>query len=151
MYSKFKIFGHPVHPMLVGFPIAFYTGTLACYLVYLFNPDPFLFKMGYVVNAAGVIMAGAAVIPGFVDWLNIPVKTKPKRTGLLHMCLNVFALIFFLANWIVQTGQLKEGVPYAVAAVFLSAIGFGLTIIAGFLGANLVEKYHVGVKEREEE
>lgn len=151
MYSKFKIFGHPVHPMLVGFPIAFYTGTLACYLVYLFNPDPFLFKLGYVANAAGVIMAGAAVVPGFVDWLNIPGKTRAKRTGTLHMCLNVFAFIFFLANWIAQTGQLKEGVPYAIAAVFLSVIGFALTVAAGFLGATLVQKHHVGVDPLEEE
>ena len=28
MYSKIKIAGHPVHPMLVAFPVACYTGTL---------------------------------------------------------------------------------------------------------------------------
>jgi len=29
MYSKAKIADHPLHPMLVGFPVAFYVGTLA--------------------------------------------------------------------------------------------------------------------------
>ena len=40
MYSKVKIAGHPIHPMLVAFPVAFYTATLVCYLVYNSNEDP---------------------------------------------------------------------------------------------------------------
>ena len=29
-----QIAGHPLHPMLVGFPIAFFVATLVCDLVY---------------------------------------------------------------------------------------------------------------------
>ena len=34
MYSKIKIFGHPIHPMLVAYPIAFYTSTLVGFIIY---------------------------------------------------------------------------------------------------------------------
>src|ERR1051325_10864773 len=48
MYSKIKIFGHPIHPILVAFPIAFYTGALAAFIAYNVNGDAFWFKVGYV-------------------------------------------------------------------------------------------------------
>src|SRR3954462_4309431 len=86
MYSKIKIFGHPIHPMLIAYPVAFYTATLVCYLVYLLNGDPFWFQVGVIANWAGVVMAAVAAVPGFLDWmLGIPAGTAPKRTGLQHM------------------------------------------------------------------
>ena len=45
MYSKTKIMGHPIHPMLVAFPVAFYTGALAAFVAYNSNNDPFWFKV----------------------------------------------------------------------------------------------------------
>ena len=31
LYTKAKIFGHPIHPALVAFPITFYTACTICY------------------------------------------------------------------------------------------------------------------------
>jgi uncharacterized membrane protein len=39
MYSRLKIFGHPIHPMLVAYPIALYTSTLVAYLIYIVGHD----------------------------------------------------------------------------------------------------------------
>src|SRR6185436_4006263 len=68
MYSKAKVLGHPVHPMLVSFPIAFYTATLIAYGVYAATDNRFWFQLGVVANFAGVVTALAAAIPGFIDW-----------------------------------------------------------------------------------
>ena len=80
MYSKIKIAGHPVHPMLVSFPVAFYAASLVCYIVYIPMADVFWFKVAYLANAAGVVIAAVAAIPGFIDWLFIPSGSKPKKT-----------------------------------------------------------------------
>jgi uncharacterized membrane protein len=145
MYSKVKIAGHPVHPMLVAFPVAFYTATLVCYIVYTSNDDPFWFRVGVVANIAGVAMAALAAIPGFIDWLYIPKDSSAKKTGFFHMVFNVIALVCFaVAAWI-MCPKWNDSVPEMALAIALSAVGFILTMVAGFLGWTLVQKHHVGV------
>src|SRR5436305_15341195 len=111
MYSKIKLFGHPIHPMLVAFPVAFYTGALAAFIAYNSNSDQFWFKVGFVANAAGVIMAALAAIPGFIDWLYIPPEQKAKKTGTLHMICNVLALVLYGANLWLQSGKWHDTNP----------------------------------------
>jgi uncharacterized membrane protein len=145
MYSKVKIFGHPVHPMLVAFPVAFYTATLFCYIVYYSNQNIFWFKVAVVANSAGVIMAMVAAIPGFVDWLFIPSDSRAKKTGLFHMICNVLALVCFgITAWL-QCSNWDEENPAVGIAIVLTALGFILTLAAGFLGWTLVQRHHVGV------
>jgi uncharacterized membrane protein len=145
MYSKVKIFGHPIHPMLVAYPVAFYTATLVCYIVYNSNQNPFWFKVAVVANIAGVIMAAVAAIPGFIDWLFIPARTAPKTTGLFHLACNVLALVCFGAVVLIEYKKWNDVQPTLGPAILLSAIGFLLTIVAGFLGFTLIQKHHVGV------
>jgi uncharacterized membrane protein len=145
MYSKVKIFGHPIHPMLVAYPVAFYTATVVCYIVYNSNNNPFWFKVAVVANIAGVVMAALAAIPGFIDWLFIPSDSRAKKTGLFHMVCNVLALICFaIAAW-TEYPKWNEANPTLGWAIPLTAIGFILTLTAGFLGWTLVQKHHVGV------
>ena len=145
MYSKIKIFGHPIHPMLVAFPVAFYTGAMVSFFAYNSNHDPFWFKVGYVANAAGVIMAVVAALPGFIDWLYIPSNTAAKKTGVFHMLCNVVALLLYAANIWMLKEKWNDPSPALGSALLLTAIGFVLTIVAGFLGWALVQKHHVGV------
>jgi uncharacterized membrane protein len=145
MYSKVKLAGHPVHPMLVGFPVAFYTAALVLYIVYYSKADPFYFKVAVLANAAGVVMAAVAAIPGFIDWLNIPSNTKPKKTGINHMICNVLALALFGVNLWMQCPKYNDPNPAIGSAIVLSAAGFILTLAAGFLGWSLVQKHHVGI------
>jgi len=145
MYSKIKLFGHPIHPMLVAFPVAFYTGTVAAFIAYNSNNDPFWFKVGYVANAAGVIMAVVAALPGFIDYLFIPSDSKAKKTGAFHMVANVLALLCFAINiWMIKE-KWNEPNPTLGSAILLTGAGFVLTLVAGFLGWALVQKHHVGV------
>ena len=145
MYSKIKIFGHPLHPMLIPFPVAFYTGALVCYIVYSSNHDPFWFKIGYVANLAGIIMAALAALPGFIDWLNIPSDARAKKTGLFHLICNVSALACYGINWYLQCHKWDDAQPTLGPAIILTGIGMALTLVAGFLGWTLVQTHHVGV------
>jgi uncharacterized membrane protein len=147
MYSKIKLLGHPIHPMLVGFPVTLYTATLVAYLVFANGRDPFWFHVGLAANIAGVGMALITAVPGFLDWLiGIPAGHAAKGTGLKHMLLNVTALIVFAANAWLHLGYWNTAAPDPTLAIALALIGIVITIGAGWLGWNLVQKHHVGVE-----
>jgi uncharacterized membrane protein len=149
MRSKIRIAGHPVHAMLVGFPVAFYTTTLASFITYQINGDPFWFRVGYTANIAGVVMAVCAAVPGFLDWLlAVPRGTQARRTGLVHMALQIFALLAFALNAAMQYGKWYDVTPDASGAVFFSVVGFAFVGAGAFFGYSLVQRHHIGVEER---
>jgi uncharacterized membrane protein len=154
MYSKLKLFGHPIHPMLVAYPIAFYTSTLVAFLLYGLTADAFWVLVAIAANAAGVLMAVVAAVPGFIDWLvGIPSGTAAKRTGLIHLSLNVAALVVFaitLFSFLRRWDDPQNAT--ALLGILPSIVGVGLTVAAGFQGWKLIQDHHVGVKlSREQE
>jgi uncharacterized membrane protein len=146
MYAKVKIAGHPLHPMLVGFPVALYTTAFGCFLAYALGAPALWFQIGVYANFGGVIMAAIAALPGFVDWMfGVPSGTPAKATGLMHMAANVSALIFFGLNLAMQWEHRLEHLPLAGMAVVLTGVGVVLTVVAGFFGWKMVQTHHVGV------
>lgn len=149
MQSKVRIAGHPVHPMLVSFPIASYVGTLASYLAYAALGHDWLFRMGVVLNVAGIASATLAAVPGFLDWaLAIPRGSPANRDGAVHMLLNTAALVLFAASAAVVGARWGDPAPSVREGVWLSAVGVAFTMVAGFMGWRLVQTHHVGVKDR---
>ncbi len=147
MYSRIKLFGHPIHPMLVAYPIAMYTFTFVLLLVYTLVGDPFWFRAALVLNIVGVLMALLTAIPGFLDWiLGIPAGTPAKSTGLTHMILNVTALVLFAVAALANLGQWNATRPDGTLGLTLSLLGVLVTVGAGFFGWTLVQKHHVGVE-----
>jgi uncharacterized membrane protein len=147
MRSKIRLLGHPIHPMLVAYPIALYTATLVAAIVAAAGGDPFVFRLAVVANVAGVGMAVLAAIPGFLDWLlAIPAATPAKTTGLLHMGLNVAALVLFAVNAVIHVGQWNDPARDTVLFIVLAAAGVLCTIGAGFAGWSLVQTHHVGIE-----
>lgn len=150
-FSRAKIAGHPIHPMLVAFPVTFYTSTLVGFLIYATTNNVFWWSVALWANFAGVVMAIVAALPGFIDWATgIPKGTAAKGTGLKHMLLNVTALALFFVNlllqgrpWVYPTTA--SALPEATAALLLSGAGVLLTIAAGALGWRLVQTHHVGI------
>jgi uncharacterized membrane protein len=146
MYSKVKLFGHPVHPMLVAFPVAFYTATLVTFFVYAATIDIFWFKFATICNWVGVSTALLAAIPGFIDWaIGIPNGTPAKTHGLQHMVLNLFALGAFFISGVIQAAQWNAFAPASGWGIVLSLIGVAATLGAGYLGWTMVQSDHVGV------
>ena len=145
MQSKVRLLGHPVHPMLVPFPIAFFTSTLVCAIVYISTRNVFWFKVEFIANCAGVITAIAAVLPGAVDWLVIPMQSEAKATGMKHMIANAVSVGFFGANAAVNYSYYSSPHPPVQSGVLLSAFGFLIMLYAGFQGWKMVQTHHVGV------
>jgi uncharacterized membrane protein len=151
MFSKIKIACHPVHPMIIAYPVAFYTTSLVCFLVYASDANLFWFKVAAAANGAGIVMAIVAALLGFIDWLGIPVVIKAKRVGLNQMLCNVGALIFFAVNFFMQYKKLNDPAPNASPAIPLTTIGLILTVTAGFLGWSLIQNHRIGISLTEEQ
>ena len=145
MQSKIRILGHPVHPMLVPFPIAFYTATMVCSIVYASNGNTFWFHVAFIANCAAIVMAAVAILPGLIDWLSIPALSDAKSTGLKHMVANVFSLACFVANAAVNYMQLSASHPPIQSSLMLTIAGFLIMLYAGFKGWKMVQTYHIGV------
>jgi uncharacterized membrane protein len=145
MYSKAKIFGHPIHPMIVNFPITFYTVTWIAFGVYHFvNRDFFWYHLAYFSNMAGIVTAALAAAPGMIDWA-FPKNTKAKSRGLLHMGLNVGALLLFLISALRIWGTWNTPIENVAEPFLLSFVGVVLTTVAGYHGWELVARHKVGV------
>ncbi|HMK05170.1 MAG TPA: DUF2231 domain-containing protein [Ferruginibacter sp.] len=147
MKTRVTIAGHSVHAMLIAFPVAFYTATLVCYIVYAVNGNPFWFKVAVVANISGTISAAVAAIPGFIDWLFIAPDSSAKKTGFFHLIFNVIALICYTIAAFSSCKKWDEPDPSLGLAIPLTAVGFLLTMAAGFLGWALVQKHHIGVDD----
>lgn len=146
MYSKVKILGRAVHPMLVSFPIVFYTAAFVCFCLFQSTENLFWYRVAYMTNLAGVCAAVLAAIPGSIDlYAGVPKNTEPKKRGYIHAALNVTALVLFSANLFLIWGTFNAQVLPNIINVFITGVGFGLTVVAGYHGYTLVGKDKLGV------
>lgn len=164
MYSKTSISGHPLHAMLVTFPIALYVLTFIGFAVYSFvTPEIFWYKLGFFSNVGAVATALIAAIPGFIDWgFGIPKRTEAKKDGLIHMVLNLVVMAFFAVNLVLVAGTwdaplLSLGTPLVLTGagclVLLAAAAYGW-IMVGFhkVGVNMSpEQEHLQDRYEHEE
>src|SRR5437660_5121186 len=90
---------HPIHPMLVHFPIGLFILSLLLDLVSLVFPTvPDLVRGSFYAMLLGVITALLAAVPGFVDYTDIRSDHPGKRTATAHMILNLIVVALYGIN-----------------------------------------------------
>ncbi|NVB83945.1 MAG: DUF2231 domain-containing protein [Kofleriaceae bacterium] len=148
-YSKITIAGHPIHPMIVGFPVAFYTAGVVTMIVYGAGGSGYWLQTSVYLLIAGVVMALVAAIFGLLDlFIGVPAQTAARKTGVAHMGLNLLGTIVFAGAAAMLWYRWRTQVHPAIALpLVLGLIALGSTIGAGSLGWKLVQTHHVGVDE----
>ena len=142
MESRTKVAGHPLHPMLIVFPLGLLATAVAFDIAALVSGDAGWFNISFWLMAAGILGGLLAALPGLVDWYAIPRNTRAKAIGLLHGGGNVVVLILFAISWFLR--RAADTVPSSGALV-LSFIGVILAVVTGWLGGELVDRLGVGV------
>ncbi len=138
--------GHPFHPVLVPFPLAFLLGAFIFDAIGLASATPGWYTAGKYLAGAGLVMGLAAAIPGLIDYLfTIPPDSSGKRHARRHMLLNVAALLLFALAFWVRGGP---GVPPDPPILALELVGAGLLVWSGWLGGTLVYRNQIGVDHR---
>jgi uncharacterized membrane protein len=145
MDARAKLFGHPIHQMLIVFPLGLLAMAVAFDIVWLLRDQPGWAASSYHMMAAGVITGLAAAVFGFLDYTAIPAGTRAKRIGLLHGVGNVVVVALFAASW----WQRYIGIPLepSGAAIALGVAGALVALVTGWLGGELVDRLAVGVDE----
>ena len=153
MYSKARLAGHPIHPMIVPFPIAFYTSTVAMLLAYVGTQEAFWYRVAMVANIAGIITAAIAVIPGAIDLWSLPNPSRARTIGLKHAGFQGLATGLFVVtslllyrSWTHRMIVDGEYVFEATIPLAMSVVAWVSMVIAGSLGWTLVQTHHVGIK-----
>ena len=144
MDSRVKIAGHPVHPMLIVFPLGLLATATVFDVIFLVSNDPRWTEIAYYMIGAGVIGGLAAAPFGWIDWLGIPKGTRAKRIGLTHGIGNTVVLVLFFASWLLRRDTVSLRPTEAIVA---GLAGVALAVVTGWLGGELVDRLGVGVDE----
>jgi uncharacterized membrane protein len=144
MESRAKLLGHPIHPMLIVFPLGLLATAVAFDIVGLVQNDPNWHRFSFWMIAAGIIGGFCAAIFGLIDWTAVPAGTRANRIGLLHGGLNVVVVLLFVVSWFMRKAN---GEMPSSGALTLSFIAVLLALVGGWLGGELVDRLGVGVDD----
>jgi uncharacterized membrane protein len=143
MESRAKVLGHPIHQILIIFPLGLLSTSVAFDVVRFVTGNKKWSEASYRVIGAGLVGALAAAPFGLIDWIAIPEGTRAKRIGALHGLGNLAVAGLFGASWLLRHGNPKKNVKLPFV---LSAVGGALAGVTGWLGGELVDTLGIGVE-----
>jgi uncharacterized membrane protein len=139
--STVAIGGHPVHPMLVPFPIAFLIGALASDLTYAAVLDGFWARASLWLVAAGLATGALAAAVGAIEFATI--KRARGPTGKVHAIGNAAALLLATISLLLRLRNPESAVvPIGLVLSFLTT---GILLITGWMGGELAYRLKIGM------
>jgi uncharacterized membrane protein len=140
--SSVAIFGHPIHPIIVIFPIAFLSAAAGTDLAYWLTQDFFWARAGIWLLGLGVLAGVAAGVTGMADFINIP-RVRKRTAGWAHMALNVGALVLSIVNVVLRFGD--PAAPIVPLGLIISVTVSVLLLASGWFGGELMFRHKVGI------
>lgn len=149
MASRASIGGHPIHPMLIPFPIGLLVFSLIADFIYLWRGNPVWENyIAFYTLLGGIIGAAAAAVPGLIDWATLTDRAAIKVAN-WHARVNIIGLLIFIASFYLRT---TSGATWIVnmpmLPIILSCVGVLGLGVAGYLGGELVFRHGVAVNAR---
>jgi len=146
MRSAARISSHPIHTILVAFPIGLFVCGFVFDLIAVSLGKPPLWGAGWYCIMGGLVGGVSAAIPGAIDWLRVvPPKSSAASRGLLHGGLNALMLVLFLVVAVMRGSADAEP---GTLPLLLQACGVVLLGCSGWLGGTLVVRNQIGVDHR---
>jgi uncharacterized membrane protein len=138
-----KLAGHPIHPMLIPFPIALLVATFATDLAYWSSLNPFWAQVSFWSLAAALLMAALAATAGLIDFFS-NARIRALSDAWRHMIGNVIAVLLSILNfWIRLSQNAAEAVlPWGLT---LSSVIVLLLLYTGWKGGDLVYRHRIGM------
>ena len=144
--STARVGGHPIHPMLVPFPIA-------CY-VFAFVTDIAYWQTGWAMWAyasswligVGIATALLAAIAGFIDFFGSS-RIRGLRAAWWHMLGNLTGTVLSIVNFIVH---MRDGAAAVLpTGIVLSGAVVAILLVTGWLGGEMVYRHGVAVRPKD--
>lgn len=145
MKNTARIAEHPLHPMLIPFPIGLFVTSFIFDLIYLGTGQLLWYQIAYYMILAGIIGGLLAAIPGFVDYFTMRMSSEARSTATKHMLLNLAIVVLFIVNLGIRFDNAAlAGAPLAWA-IILSVVSLGMLAYSGWLGWMLIYKHGIAV------
>ncbi|AYB32212.1 DUF2231 domain-containing protein [Chryseolinea soli] len=141
-----KIFGHPVHVMLIHFPSALFPMDLVCSIIaYAYGLNSFAHASFYAM-AGGVVLGGMAMLAGGADLLTVS-KDKPQLVVkiLIHGSINTAVVIGYSIIAFMAYKNYPALLPDSLLIMALKGALVALMVVGNYFGGNLVLKEKIGV------
>jgi len=143
MESRVKILGHPVHQMLIVFPLGLLVTSVVFDGVALAADSRAFAEVAFWMILSGIVGGLIAAPFGLIDWLAIPGGTQANAIGMWHGLGNVVVLALFAVSLYLRYAGDRGHPPDAALA--LSVAGLLLGAVTGWLGGELVDRLGIGV------
>ena len=146
MRSKARISSHPLHPILVSFPIGLWTASFIFDLLGRARDNHSLMAAGFSALIGGSIGAALAALPGVIDLFGaVPPNSSARTRGYLHGGINVVALLLFIFVAWRRGGPDAAPDNLSLVLSFVGIVGIGAS---GWLGGTLAYRNQIGVDRR---
>jgi uncharacterized membrane protein len=142
--STASIAGHPVHPMLIPFPIACFVLTFGADLMYGATTDPFFATASIWLLGIGLVFAALAAIAGLTDYIGDQ-RIRAIGDATKHMIANVTAVVLEAVNLFLRLGDRGA---IANTGTIISGVVVLILLYSGWKGWELVYRHGVGTRPR---
>jgi uncharacterized membrane protein len=140
--STARIGRHPLHVILIPFPIVCFVGVLLTDLAYWRSADIMWADFSAWLVSAGVVLGILAAIAGLIDFIGSR-RVRAEPPAWPHAIGNAIVLVLAILNMLVHTHDAWTSVvPWGLT---LSAAVVVVIAVTGWLGWSLVHRYGVGV------
>lgn len=143
--STAQVGGHPVHPMIVMFPIVSFIGLWICDLAFWIGGQLFWLSLGVILLVLGLVTAALAAIAGLIDYFG-DARIRALRAANLHMIANIVVVLIEAANLALRLPAGPSGI--VPAGLLLSTAAVVILGYSGWKGGALVYEHGVGVHPR---
>jgi uncharacterized membrane protein len=142
--STAKIAGHPIHPMLIPFPVALFVSGFVCDLVVWRTGSEGWAAASTWLIGGGLVMAALAAVAGLTDFLGDR-RVRELGDAWQHMLGNVAVVLIELFNWY---RRCSDGAGAIVpVGLILSLASVAILLFTGWKGWELVYRHRVGVAD----
>lgn len=136
---------HPLHPILIHFPVGLFVLSLLLDLTNLiFGVSNALVLAAFYTMSLGIIMALLASIAGLADWYDIRADHPAKKIATQHMWLNLGMMLVYALNINLRYPSLND-IQTPILPFVLSLLGAGIIGVSGYLGGTMVFDEGIGV------
>ncbi|MBS9404014.1 DUF2231 domain-containing protein [Halomonas sp. TRM85114] len=142
--SRAAIAGHPLHPVMIHFPVALLLALVASDLGYLYTQDPFWARVSLWLAGVGALGGWTASVAGVIDLVSVG-RIRRMVTAWSHALVAVLLLSLASLNWLWRLNG-EALLPWGLVLSLITAV---LIALAGFLGGQLVYDHAVGVEVEE--
>lgn len=145
--STAQVGGHPLHPMLVPFPIVFLITTLACDIMFWVSEDPFWATVAIWALGAGLATGAVAAMAGLADFLG-SARIRALKDSWQHFIGNAAVLVLAFVNFYVRWSDTTVADAVFPAGILLSAVVVLVLGYTGWKGGEMVYRHGIGVASR---